>query len=98
MVTNSFKHSETNEIIEKSFHSIHEQDAWEATHPEYSIIFTTPVRPGDPFHLGVQKVPDDFRQGILEPMKRYWSEATSHDGRTKVGKLPSRAYRGRKEI
>lgn len=97
MVTNSFQHSGTQDIIEKTFANIAEQTAWKDANPEYAIIFLAPTRVGDPFHLGVQKVPDDFRQGIIEPMKRHWSKATSHDGRTKVGQIESR-QRGAREI
>ena len=97
MVTNSFKHSETGEIIEQTFKSIREQSEWLTSNPSQSVIFLAPALIGDPFHLGVQKVPDDFRQGIIEPMKRHWARATSHDGHTKVGKIELR-QRGRREI
>jgi hypothetical protein len=98
MVTNSFQHAETKEIVTHTFATIQAQTEWQSTHPQYSIIFLAATRIGDPFHLGVQKVPDDFRQGIIEPMKRYWKEATSHDGHTKVGKIDSRSARGSREI
>lgn len=98
MVTNTFQHTTTNEIIEKTFNSIAEQTIWKQENPEYSVIFVTPNRIGDPFHLGFQKVPDDFRTRILDPMKRHWAPATSHDGHTKVGKIESRTGRGAKEI
>ena len=97
MVTNSFLHSDTQEIIEKTFVSVQEQTDWLTTNPIYSVVFLSPTRVGDPFHLGFQKVPDDFRQGIIEPMKRHWEKTTSHDGHTKVGKLELR-QRGAREI
>lgn len=97
MVTNSFQHTDTKEIIEQTFKSIAAQSEWLAANPNYSVVFLAPTRVGDPFHLGVQKVPDDFRQGIIEPMKRHWAKATSHDGRTKVGQIELR-QRGAREI
>ena len=98
MVTNSFQHIETKEIVEYTFTTIQAQSEWQATNPQYSIVFLAATRIGDPFHLGAQKVPDDFRHGILEPMKRYWKKATSHDGHTKVGNIESRSYKGSREI
>ena len=97
MVTNSFQHADTGQIIEKTFPSIQAQTEWKTENSLFSIIFLAPTLIGDPFHLGVQKVPDDFRQGIVEPMKRHWRRATSHDGHTKVGDIELR-QRGRREI
>jgi hypothetical protein len=62
------RNKETGEVTEK-FMTIAALEIFLTENPQFEVAFLQ-SRIGDPFHLGVQKVPSDFIKYVLEPIHR----------------------------
>ena len=69
MPTYTFRHKETQEVIEEVLR-MSELDPWKEAHPDYEQVHESVIAIGDPVRLGITKPPSDFQKEIIGRVAR----------------------------